>query len=315
MRSNLHVGHISLDPIREKKLIVSSMPNVELLHDGSIVGNYSVKATGIDSTELAEIVNDDEFSCEFPIRILHSRHVVNLPHTTLRDTQTAFTRCFFKSLPERRFRKKDIEGRKLARAPLYCQPTVSNVDVFYVDIVAAYPSIYQRMTWGIEYLRNQYFSNDSDRLIYPFPMEWKSGRSYVVTGALPSSVHFVHNHKILVRPTRNPYENPSLVAAVWDVLAAIARFAVDIYHARYFNLDGAVVPESTYIQYCQFLDSLGLNYRTKYSGKSRILNLASWEIGEHKTKRYGTQNLPVRSDGISVTMTEAKWILKRFSRL
>jgi hypothetical protein len=309
------IGHISLDTLMEKKLLIDSLPHTDLLHNGSIVGHYSYRATGVDSDGLCSVANDDGSPPEYPIRIIANRHTRMLPGSSIRDTETAFTRCFLKSLPPVKARKTEIEGRSHARPPQYCQPTESTVDTFYVDIKSAYQSIYERMSWRVRYLRNQYFSNDEDKLVYPFPKEWKSGRSYVVTGALPHSVHFVYDHKVLVRPAYNRFSNPNLVAAVWDVLASIARFAVDVFHARYFNIDGAVIPQSQFYKYADFLSSLGLEFGVKCHGMARILNLAVWEIGETKTKRYGIANQPIRTDAIPITMQEAKWVLARFARM
>lgn len=313
--SSLHVGHIDLGPLQEPKLLVDSLPATYLLSDGSIVGHYSYKATGVDSAEIAEVLGPVDYRLEWPMRIVANRHTRMMPNSSIRDTETAFTRCFLKSLPPIKARKKEVEGRRNTRPPQYCKPSESNVDTFYVDLQSAYQSIYERLSWRVRYLRNYYFSNDDDKLVYPFPNEWKSGRSYVVTGALPRSIHFIRNHKVVVKPSYNQFENPCFVAAVWDVLGSIARFAIDVFDARYFNLDGAVVPQSKYDGYCKFLDSLGLPYRVKYRGKASIKNLAVWNIGGHATKRYGTQNMPVMTDAVPVTLEEAKWILRRFARM
>lgn len=313
--SALHLGHIDLGPLQEQKLLVDSLPSTDQLFDGSIVGHYSYKATGVDSDEICQVVGKVDYAPEWPMRIVSNRHTRMMPNSTIRDTETAFTRCFLKSLPMIKARKKEVEGRRQTRPPQYCKPADSTVETFYVDIQSAYQTIYERFSWRVRYLRNQYFSNDDDKLVYPFPSEWKSGRSYVVTGALPRSIHFVYDRKVVVRPSFNQFENPCLVAAVWDVLCSIARFAIDEFKARYFNLDGAVVPASQLDKYTQFLDSLRLPYKIKYHGRAKILNLAVWQIGNHSTKRYGTQNLAVMTDAVPITMTEAKWVLRRFSRM
>jgi hypothetical protein len=295
-KSNLHVGHISLDPLMDEKLVVDILPTPGELPDGTIVGNYSVRGPN-------------------GFRIISRRHSRVLQGTSIQDTETAFTRCYLKSMPKRFVRKAESEAKGKSRPPQYCRPSESNKESFYVDIRSAYPTIYSRFSWRIDYLRGKYFSNDDDKLVYPFPMEWKSGRSYVVTGALPGSLVVVYDHKLVIRYPRNPYENPPLVSAVWDVLSAVARYAVDRFGARYFNLDGAVVGESQLYPYCNFLDSLHLPYRIKHHGYARILNVGSWRIGEHQTKRFDQCGLAIATDAIPVTMPEAKWILARFARL
>lgn len=312
---NNSLGIIDLEPVYRPKLVVDSLPAIDQLSNGSIVGHYSYRATGVDSDAAIELANGSNYRPEFPLRIVSRRHARLLPGTNLIDTETAFTRCYLKSLPRAKARRQEIDGRRQTRPPQYCQPTVSNVETLYVDITSAYQSVYQRMSWRVRYLRGKYFSNDEDKIVYPFPKEWKSGRSYIVTGALPGTVNYVMDHKVLMRQVYNPYENPNLVAAVWDVLSAIARFAVDVYGAKYYNLDGAIVPDSRSEAYQSFLESLGLTYKTKYRGRAHILNLAVWRIGDRSTVRYGTQNMAVRTDAIPVTLKEAEWILARFARM
>jgi len=289
------IGKIEFDSIQKPKLLVNPLPPPSECPDGTIYGNYSLRLPN-------------------GWRVIYRRHAYK--YGSMNDTQTAFTRCFLKSLPPRRMRKAQKEAFfNHTRAPQYCVPSESRGEAFYVDIQSAYQSIYQRMSWRIEYLRGQYFSNDSDKLIYPFPSHWKSGRSYVVTGALPGTRRYVKGGVVHSVDCVNPYLNLPLVSAVWDVLSAIARQAIDRFDARYFNLDGTVIPESRYFDYLRFLDSLGLSYRVKYRGKAKILNLGTWQIGDSATKRFGSNSVSIKTDSISVTMAESDWILDRFMRL
>jgi len=304
------IGKIVLDPLMEPKLILKSLPTPTELYEkyesdsnGISYGNYSISSPR------------KMFQCKegyLTKRACVFRHLVTLPGTDITDTQTAFTRCWLKSLPPRRVRKTQWEAFLQARPPMYCKPAISNSEAFYVDIASAYHSIYSRLCWKVEYLRGQYFSNDNDKLVFPFPTEWKTARSYVVTAALPASKRLIFNGRVVETPSKNPYFNSPLVCAVWDVLGAIGRYAVDVYGAHYYNVDGAIIGESQFYNYCSFLDSLGLNYRVKYRGNSRIKNLGSWNIGEHQTARFDARSAVMSVDAIPLSMADADWVLGRF---
>lgn len=298
-------GKIVLDSLMEPKLVLGMLPPPVECQDGTIYGNYSLMfPKGVERPD--GIVTR---------RAVLSRAVRGLPNTQIFDTETAFTRCWLRSLGPRKARKNQGEGFLKSRPPQYIRPSESNCESFYVDIAAAYHSVYSRLSWRVEYLRGRYFSNNSDKLVYPFPLEWKTGRSYVVTAALPAQKRIVFGGKVSVYDTHNPYFNSPFVAAVWDVLSAVARFAVDVFHARYFNLDGAIVAEKDLYGYCEFLQSLRLPYKIKHQGFARVLNLGCWRIGDYSTARYEQDSIVRARDEIPVTLEEAGWILARFERM
>jgi hypothetical protein len=307
------LGKIVLDTLMEPKLILKSLPAPIELYE-----KYGIDSNGISYGNYSISSPRRMFQCRegyLTKRACVFRHLVTLPGTEITDTQTAFTRCWLKGFPQRRTRKLQYEAFRQARPPMYCKPANSNTEVFYVDIASAYHSIYSRLSWKVEYLRGQYFSNDDDKLVFPFPLEWKTARSYVITAALPANKRLLFNGKVVETPSHNPHFNSPLVCAVWDVLGAIGRFAVDVYGAHYYNVDGAIIAGSRFFDYCDFLDSLGLTYRTKHSGFARIQNLGSWKIGEHQTLRFDRNSVVTSVDAIPMTIADAEWVLTRFVRL
>ena len=276
----------------EKKLFLPGLPPPAECPDGTVYGNYSLKLPN-------------------GWRVIDVRRTVQ--YEGIRDTEPAFTRCLLRALPRRRSRQVQRDMLKICRPPQYCHPGEGAGDWFYVDIVAAYLSVYSRLTWDIEYLRGQFFSNNTDKLVWPFPREWKTGRSYVVTGCLPGTRRIVQSGRIVERAFRNPYENPSLVCAVWDILSAFGWYAVHEYGARYWNLDGGVLPERTADRFVDLLLSLGLDARVKYKGKPTVKNLGHWQIGEHHTKLYTADSNAHKIDAIPMDRTLADWVLDRFA--
>src|SRR6476660_7248357 len=118
------VSKIVLDSLMEPKLILNSLPPPIECQNGTIYGNYSLRFPD-------KVRRPDGIAVH---RACVARHVVNLPGTAIFDTQTAFTRCWLKSLPARRARKTQWEAFKQSRPPMYCQPSSSKGEAFYVDI-------------------------------------------------------------------------------------------------------------------------------------------------------------------------------------
>lgn len=290
---------IDLEPLNAvPKSELLAFPALSEMPDGTILGNHALRLPA-------------------PHRVLLARRVRVYKHAdgqVYRDTETAYARRYLASLPSRMrsVRREQVEGFKLATIPQYCDPFDSEEEWFYVDLRSAYQSIYQRVPWKVEYLRNQYLGVTLDEpMHWPFPDDWKTGRSSIVTMALPErDIQYIDKGIPRHRWIRNQYRNAPLVALVWDVLTAVARVAIDLYGARYVNLDCAVVNARNLDGYCDFLNQYGFDYRIKHHGPARIPSIGCWQIGSERTK---VERSDVRRvNEIRMTMAEAEWLILRF---
>lgn len=289
--TSLDLSPVDRHPI---KIISRTMNDPALLPNGTTFGNYSY--TLPNKMKLIP----------YQYARRYQGHV---------ETETGYTRVFLNSLPKPKFRKSQFASFRGSRPPLVVYPSIIEHAV-YVDLRAAYPSIYKLTGWQVEYKRGDYLGiNDS--LVYPFPEGWKVGRSYVVTGAIPRQFsRIVKDGKIIVKPYYTELANPSFVACVYDVLGMIARFAVYALDARYWNTDGGIMRREAYDYLKQFTDSLGLEARIKYEGRSIILSSGYWQVGPHQTKRMqlGGRSEIRGGDYNSMSKEESEWLYNKLSR-
>lgn len=233
------------------------------------------------------------------------------------ETETGFTRLFLKGLPPAMCRRVQRESYEFSRPPLYVRPAALE-EAVYMDIHAAFPTIYRLTGWRCEYYRSHYLIPDGNPLIWPYPMEWKIGRSYVVTGCRPSQTALVVKHGKLAsyryRPARS---NPSMVACVYDCLAALARLAVSALHCVYWNVDGGIMPQAAAPIFVEFARHMGLEARAKYWGEAYTYNAGCWGVGAHHTRRADEERGPARKvyrDAIFMSSSEAEWYIKNWSK-
>jgi len=71
------------------------------------------------------------------------------------DTETAFTRQFMRTLPKKKARKSTFISYMDSRPPVYTLPGYLP-DAVYIDLTAAYPSIYRLWGWGLEYAQGKF---------------------------------------------------------------------------------------------------------------------------------------------------------------
>ena len=289
-------NRVDLSPIKGRKIKVidTSIKDARLLPDGTVYGNYSY--TLPNKLKL--------------IPFSFARHIGDYT-----ETETGFTRIFMKSLPKRRYRKLQHDFMKFSRPPLYIRPSIIE-NAVYVDLVAAYPSVYKLIGWEVDYQRGKYLGiNDS--LEYPYNASWKVGRSFVVTGALPFQFsRFVKGGKIEMRRYYSQLANPSFVACVYDVLSMIGKFATYALDARYFNADGGIMRMEALDTFVSFVESMGLKARVKYMGKAVILSSGYWRVGSHQTKNMEKK----QASGIHggdynyISVQDADWLYKRMTK-
>lgn len=272
--------------------IVDTLPKPQELPDGTIYGYYSVSIPKGDK--------------------LIPYHFVKQVDERL-DTETAFTRDFLKSLGRRKARQEEYYNYRLARPPLFVRPCIIK-DAAYIDIKAAYPSIYKFLGWNTDYIRGKYWGV-SDQLVYPYPMEWKAGRSYVITGARHLQYgRYIDHGAVKVKPYMSQFSNPSLVAGVYDVLACAARFAAYALQAGYWNVDGGIMSMDAARVMVEFLATFGLTAKIKYEGRAVVLASGYWKVGNHETVLYKQDKASNirQGDYIGISKDEAEWIYKNF---
>jgi len=286
--------NLDLSPLANfKKDIVDILPKITHLPNGCIVGSYSVRYP--QGNKLILYQGAREFS-------------------GYKETEAAFTRIFLKHLGRRIIRRVELDGFKMTRPPVFVEPSFMP-EAYYIDLKHAYPAIYYRVGWRLDYARGKYLGI-AEPLIYPFPSGWKLGRSYVVTGARPLQFsRHTFNGRLITKPFPSPFSNPPLVALVYDVLSAIARFATHVLGAPYWNIDGGIIPVRGIKMMRDLLDMMNLDFSIKAVGPALVVNAGYWVVGEKKTARYSL-NMPSKiwtGDKIPVTVKEAEWIIKRFS--
>ena len=289
-------NRIDLSPMQGRKIRVIdvTIKNPALLPNGTIYGNYSYILP--DKTKV--------------IPRAFARHIDQYT-----ETETGFTRLFMKNnLPKVTYRKIQNDRMKLSRPPLYIRPSILK-EAVYVDLVAAYPSIYKLTGWQVEYERGKYYGvNDS--LVYPYPQEWKVGRSFIVTGAIPRQFsRYIKDGAIQIKPYYSSLANPCFVAAVYDTLSMIAKFATYALDARYWNADGGILRIEALDMFMDFIESLGLKARIKYIGKALIMSSGYWSIGGHKTKRMekGGVSEIRQGDYNYMSIQDAEWLYKQMT--
>lgn len=284
----------SFVPVRRegKVYIVDTLPQPRDLPDGSLLGYYSVTLPNKNKIVPYQYIRDWNGAI---------------------DTETSFTRMFLKSLGKRKVRGEEYRGYRLSRPPLYIRPGVIEEGV-YIDIKQAYPSIYKYLGWQTDYVRGKYWGVGKP-LHYPFPMAWKAGRSYVVSGARHLQYgRYIENGKVKIKKYLSQFSNPPLVSGVYDVLSMVARFSQYALKAYYWNVDGGIFHARAEEILLPFLESIGLTGAIKYRGHSVIMASGYWKVGDHKTVHYANNRASkfCSGDWIPMDKTEAEWVYKNF---
>lgn len=282
-------------PQENKIELVDKLPRPAELPDGTILGMYSV------------------YIPEGRIRIIEKRWIRK--YQGQMDTETGFTRQWTKTLKKRGFNKPQLKGWSQSRPPLYCKPGVIE-DAVYIDIIKSYPSIYKIVGWGVEYLRDSYLAVDSP-LLYPYPLEWKVGYSYVVTGAIPVGWRtFVKSGRAISVKNYNENSNPCLVSATYDILGMLGRAAAYSFGARYWNIDGGIMPARSAEPFLEFCKKIGLGAGIKSAGRAVIVSAGYWKCGEKFTCRWGQPQAQVHTgDYIPLNVTQAQNLYNRLLKI
>lgn len=283
---------IDLEKLTRGFEIIDVMPKPEVLPDGTRLGNYSALLPS-------------------KVRLIPYHNARNVENAV--GTETQFTRALFRTLPTRKFRRDQYQEFLKARQPGYLRPSIMK-DAVYIDIKSAYASIYKVLGWGVEYKRGEYLAH-AEPLIWPFSPLWKIGRSYVVSGARPFQFgQVIKNGKGVHSRFWNVNNNIQMVAAVYDILSSVARFAVYACGARYWNVDGGIFPAKIQNAFTAFLGSLGFDWSVKWSGDAEVLSSGYWRVGSHKTQNYAAgKGVSIRQgDWIPLTVSEAEAVYRQY---
>lgn len=281
---------------REGKIyIVDTLPKPSECPNGSLLGYYSVTLPNKNKIIPYQYLRDWEGQI---------------------DTETSFTRAFLKSLGKRKVRREEYWGYRIARPPMFVRPGIIENGV-YIDIRQAYPSIYKYLGWNTDYVRGKYWGVGNP-LHYPFPMKWKAGRSYVVSGSRHVQYgRYIDSGTVKVKRYMSQFSNPPLVAGVYDVLSMIARFSEYSLRCLYWNVDGGIFREEAVNILLPFLESIGLEGRVKYQGHSVVMTSGYWKVGNHKTVNYANNKSSrvLSGDYIPMTKDEAEWVYKQYRKI
>lgn len=186
-------------------------------------------------------------------------------------------------------RPANNDNRSKVTVPRFAKPGVYR-DCYYVDIKAAYPSIYSRLWWDTTFLPDKNIVQSgtmpladlSSRLMHD-----KHARNAVVGFAL-SRGFLVWNDGIAKhKKSTGKFFNPQLGWVLWSILGAVAWRVRDT-GALYFNTDGAIVEEKNlYATVCIYED-LGLQWSVKDQGDCVIWGTGAYSFHDvHNGRRVG----------------------------
>lgn len=184
-------------------------------------------------------------------------------------------------------------------------------DGFYIDIHACYLSLMQITGWNVLYNPCRYLAAGND-LDFPFP-ENKIARNSLVSIARPhDTVKMLPpggTAQIVRERSYNPYLNFQLSAIISDALHALANLA-KLAGAIYVNTDGYIAPnDRVRREIQQLIADFGLLSRIKHRGAGIVSNMASYSIGDFKTKNNEYRIIaPVQSNIAEID--HARWLQK-----
>ena len=177
-------------------------------------------------------------------------------------------------------RPANNDNRLRVSPPRFSYPGVARGGC-YIDIRAAYPSIYRRWEWDAEYLPDKGVIRRGSISLEPLArrlMPSKFARNALVGFALSRRrmVWRAGLMRALVSP--GGFFNPSLGWFCWAVLSWAALKARDC-GARYFNTDGAIFnSDGDALAWSTWLESVGLDWSEKGRGDFIIWGLGSYSL-------------------------------------
>lgn len=245
-------------------LIVYGKPRVMELPPGAILGTWAYSVPG-------------------KVRFMLAKDMELAPGVLPGDLARAWIRDQYR-LPLRRTKEQQIRN--------YAAPVYARLGEFgnccYVDIKHAYLDVL-RLGYDLEYRPGRYIGAEPN----PIPPEIAANKlTYAVTVAMSASAvsnlevmgkEGVFNHRPM-----NIYSNPCLFNLAQDILNAIGSEMIALLPQTcvYANTDGFIVRECHLQSALGIIGSWGFDASVKHSGQTEIRGVASYRIGDHKTRRF-----------------------------
>lgn len=188
----------------------------------------------------------------------------------------------------------------------------------YMDIAGAYWNIYRRLHWGVDFdPSGRWFGIDKGTIHlseYPYHQH-KLARNALIGICVSQSVVIWTEGQPHSEPRQSGLWNPALAAICWVVLSDIARFARDELGARYYNLDGAIIPDGAQDLFSWWVDdTYGLYARPKSgTGWAEVVGVGCYRVGETTTLTWGAMK-PSSSSRLAPEPW-CRWLRQKWSDL
>lgn len=193
-----------------------------------------------------------------------------------------------------------------SQPPLYCTPC-SITDALYIDIKSAYWSIVQTVGWDVEYMPERWLGVGDTVSDFPFADD-KLARNCLVSCGLPSNMSVWTGTKLTIQKGWNDFINLMLWGLVCDVLNGVARDVVQA-GAVYCYTDGYIVPANRANDVFDVLESWGLPFGVKHSGRCVVQAPASYSFPDYQTRQFGVSRV-IHYDKIADR--GGKWLRPKF---
>jgi hypothetical protein len=225
--------------------------------------------------------------------------------------------------PPTGYRRITVDLLEQTPPPLYADPSLNCFEGAYIDIKSCYYTLIKKL-WGIKYCRNNWLGFDKEIGSWHVPEKFEDilKRHKQIRNAIYGLLRAKHGIfwkiednaiKIAVRNIKNNIFYPDVPLAILDITHAIATIAVKTFNARYFAIDGAIIPCRYKDDFCEFLINLGFKYGIKCEGWTIIKNFYAYRCGDKKTLTFNSY--PFASEpqsNLIFSLSEAEEILAKF---
>lgn len=183
--------------------------------------------------------------------------------------------------------------------PLYC-PGVARGEFAYVDVVRAYPSIYERLSLDVNFVPDEQLPRlgvGRFRFLYAAELSDLKLMHRALGGILRATRMVVWERGVPVTYDTTGWSQflcPGLWGVICFVLHAIAQDAISEFGCVYVNKDGFVVPRSMAPALrAAIAERYGLASQVKAQGPGTVWGLGRYAIGETSTLTPHRSGRPV----------------------
>lgn len=173
-----------------------------------------------------------------------------------------------------------------ARSPLHYTGQYS-APLIYVDLVAAYNQIYEKL-WLDTTFPRAYYGRYPLWAVANRLKIWKSARNSLVGVCRSRDAVAYRGMKRVTIKMKNKYLSPGLWGTVQGILHWIASEAVN-HGAIYVNVDGYIFHEGDgelADRFLLFLSDLGIRWSIRAQGQGEIVSWNNYRIGHTQTQAY-----------------------------